>query len=384
MGFGMSLCCSHSLRQTHSLRQSLALQQRLQMRQMLSHRLELALLQQISPPSGMSFKEPEPMKKIVRINGKRVIELSESEIFSYAGAVKKLSRMMQLAYPDVVLISMRGALPVFRSFMQFQDPAYLDTEYAYGRNWSKKTFDEGQSRTGKKKFYSAEPCSELEATLADSCKRFNNIMAESLWDAGLDFKMPGVLAIKAPTSYFLNNLTDCVGDSLQSALSPATLGQNVERMKLTMLFLDTSVTGTKLGWFMPQFLDIVENVAEKTRKMIHLISVIVNHARQDEQSAAMIENKGHGLYHTRVDLGVESLITEDSPTLLGSSYKASKISDKAKSEVAGAEQPKKVSIMVGDRLYDIKDEPTRSTAALFARIAAQEARMPSFGKSCQK
>lgn len=339
MGLVLRQCCRQECRQ--ELRQEL----RMELRQ--------ALQLELMPPTGMSFDEPEPMKRIESFNGRRVIRIGEGEMRSYAEAIRTVYDIMDMTLPDSVLISMRGALPMFRSAMDFAMPGYLDGE---GVRW----------RSRRCAFKLSSP--RLITARPRLC-RF-----ESRWS--IDWGMPStyrnMLAVKAPTSYFLDDLSAGLERSLRRAL-----GGLVDKSRLVVLFLDTSVTGTKLGWFMPQFTETLKDAAEATGRRIHLVSAILHHKKPGLSHVNDLERKGASFLHTRIDIGVESLLTEDSATLLGAPYRAKDIAEEARGVVRACSAPKKVSIMVGDRFHDIDDEATGKTACLFARIAADEARKRS-------
>jgi hypothetical protein len=322
--------------------------------------LQLALKCQFEPPMGMSFDEPEAMKQIEKIKGRPVIRISKSELSSYAKAILSVYDIIQMATPNSVLISMRGALPIFRSVMQYGTPYYLSEE---NNRWRRKDL-----------------IMQLETPKITSDR-------PHLYDTGarwrIDWGVPREInhtrfrAVKAPTSYFLNDLSGGLERSLKCALDSL-----VDRRKLVLLFIDTSVTGTKLGWFMPQFLSTLGKAARSVDKIIHVVSAIVHHDRQVSCHVNDLEAKGRGLYHTRIDIGVESLITEDSATLLGAPCKMKDVAEKAQDVIRACNRPKRASIMVDDRFYDINDEATGNTACLFARIAANEARQSAKTNGC--
>ncbi len=99
----------------------------------------------------------------------------------------------------------------------------------------------------------------------------------------------------------------------------------------------------------------------------------MQHGRAGAEMCLPTITRSKFLTTTRVDLGVESLITEDSVTLLGSTIDRDEMADDAIGVVRADQEPEMASIMVGSRLFDIDDEVTGSTAALFSRIAGDMA-----------
>jgi|GEM_PF-2570055 len=310
----------------------------------------------IRPPSDWSFKEPDAMKKVEEAGGRKIIRITNSEMSSYVAAVRKVTGIIGEVVPSVILISMRGALPIFRASMQAIDSGYLGKEARLEDNWTERTITRQILVEGPPEH------------LLRSIGRTEEERRELAWKYGTKKKMR-MKAVKVGTSYFLDNLSETMEGCLDTAFRVRGKDRPVRA-----LFLDTSVTGTKLGWFMPQFIDAVKQVSESVKRNMRLVSVILNHDKEGQASKIPMERLGDYLKSSRVDIGVESLITEDSTSLLGASYDEHEIAYEARGEVRAHELPETASIMVGDRLYDINDEKTGSTAALFARIAGDMAR----------
>jgi len=308
MHMGLRLCMRQELRQT--LRQ------------------ELRLNLKMKPPSDMAFEEPDAMKHIESVGGRKVIRITEREMASYVSAVRNVRGILEEVVPDVVLISMRGALPMFRAVVQSMNPKFLDLEDRNGADWDEKRIS--------KQILVRAPDDKFVCSLAKTEKEKERLR----WKYG-DKKNISFRAVKADTSYFLADLEGSLEEGLRAAFKKGGRKRNI-----TALFLDTSVTGTKMGWFMPQFRDAMIQIADGVKKQINMVNV---------------------------NLGVESLITEDSVTLLGSTIDRDEMADDAIGVVRADQEPEMASIMVGSRLFDIDDEVTGSTAALFSRIAGDMA-----------
>ncbi len=329
-----------------------ALRQRLSLECRLEQRLELKIL----PPEGMSYDEPDAMKKIEERDGKPVIRISRSEFASFVGAVRRVNELMAEACPDVVLISMRGALPMFRSAMQAADPRYLERELS-DQLW--------EQRRVKRTVIAEKPSGWiLDSVARDQASRDDIIRRYS------SKKTISFIAAKMKTSYFLEDLSG----KLQGGLSSAFGHRGGRKGSLNVVFLDTSVTGTKLGWFLPQFMGSLREVADVIGKDIHVLSLVLSHAKGGESCAYSGRHEGGKLYSSRVDIGVESLLAEDSPTLLGAGYFEDEVCGKARGVVRACEMPVPASLLIGDRYYDIGREPSGSSAALFARVMGNAAR----------
>jgi len=335
MHMGLRLCMRQELRQT--LRQ------------------ELRLNLKMKPPSDMAFEEPDAMKHIESVGGRKVIRITEREMASYVSAVRNVRGILEEVVPDVVLISMRGALPMFRAVVQSMNPKFLDLEDRNGADWDEKRIS--------KQILVRAPDDKFVCSLAKTEKEKERLR----WKYG-DKKNISFRAVKADTSYFLADLEGSLEEGLRAAFKKGGRKRNI-----TALFLDTSVTGTKMGWFMPQFRDAMIQIADGVKKQINMVNVILQHGRAGAEMCLPTITRSKFLTTTRVDLGVESLITEDSVTLLGSTIDRDEMADDAIGVVRADQEPEMASIMVGSRLFDIDDEVTGSTAALFSRIAGDMA-----------
>ncbi|MBD3210343.1 hypothetical protein GF318_03090 [Candidatus Micrarchaeota archaeon] len=327
----------------------------LQMAPAFRQRQELRLSLKMKPPSDWSFREPDAMKQVESLQGKRIIRITESEMASYASAVRAVRKLIEDTVPSVVLISMRGALPAFRATMQSMKPNFLDCEHRYGDEWDEKLIRRNVLVRAPAKRYLpsfAEPKEEME--------RLG-------WKYG-EKKAVNMKAVKINTSYFLADLEENLEEGLRAAFRKGSRSRMI-----TALFLDTSVSGTKLGWFMPQFKDAMKQVAKEIKRPVHLISAILHHDNGGARMCSGPEKQSDLLVTSRVDIGVESLIAEDSITLLGRQTSITEIAEEALGEVHASRMPEAASIMVGERLHTVEAEKSGDTATLFARIAGNMA-----------
>lgn len=334
-----------ALRLCHRLQQTITLEQKLE------QKLQLTM----KPPSGWVFDEPEPRKRIEEVDGKPVIRISKSELASYVEAVRTVSEIIDNACPNIVLVSMRGALPLFRATMQSMNPKYLDRE-SDDVYWEERRF----SRT----VITEKPPDRILGAFAKDEKERSRLIRE--YGSRKTFRFR---AVKAKTSYFLEGMSENVQEGLISAF-----GHCRAKEVISAVFIDTSVTGKKLSWFLPQFMDSVRQVADIVGRTVHIMNVILNHGKPGETSSCLVKHEGGRLYSSRFDIGVESVITEDSPTLLGAYYTRHEITPEAIDVIGACEFPKRASLVIANRRYDIADEPTGTTAALFARVVGNEAR----------
>ncbi len=292
----------------------LCLRQRLKM----DLRQELKLEFKLAPPDNWSFKEPNPIKEIEEYKGKQVIRITKSELLSFADAAKRTREIIEDVSPIILFISMRGALPLFRCAMYAKLPATIG-----GGNWEKKKFN------------------------ADNIHTFS--------------------AVKLYSSYFIDGLGEVVGDILEKTFNTIR-----GKRPIKTVFLDTSVTGTKLSWFMPQFIDVLKQVAEQLGRSIDLTSIILHHSMSGV-FAVQPQEVHSKVTATRYDIGVKSLIAEDNPTLLGVVYNNEKIkcSDEAVGEVSAYEPLVNAGILIVDSNIAYFHH---STADLFVRIVGDTIR----------
>ncbi|MBS3067487.1 hypothetical protein J4450_02190 [Candidatus Micrarchaeota archaeon] len=298
----------------------LELSQRPVLKQALEQRQELKLVLKIAPPDGWSFREPPPTKEIETYKGKPAIRIQRSELESFADAVKNILQLLGQVDPRVVLVSMRGAIPLFRCLVKA-----VDQKKRVDGDWTTRAF-------------------ELRRT---------NFTAAKLY-----------------TSYFIDGLSEVVGEGLKNAFETAA-GGDARRV----VFLDTSVTGTKLGWFMPQFIEGMGQVAEQLGR-IELVNIILHHAkpgmRATEQLAGNVSVTTH-------NFGVESLITEDNPTLLGVDLRKIEqvtCAEGAIGEIHAYEDEVPAGILIedGSNVSLVRPRHDEKTAALFARLIGDVAR----------
>lgn len=292
------------------LRQSVGAEHRL------SQRLVLKLSHKLKLPSGWSFKEPEPMKAIEDYRGRRVIRITRDEIASFAGATLMSRELIKQMKPAVVLVSMRGVLPLFRCITQLGLLPHRE-------GW----------------------------------KTMRLKMGDTTFQAR-----------KVHTSYFLDDLNGVVSKELKAMFRAlAKKGQDPARI----FFLDTSVTGTKLSWFMPQFLEIMGELADQVEFGVELINIILHHnqvGRLDGESG-----NGGALDWAIWNIGVQSLITEDSLPLLGVPYDREKqrCNPGAEGEVRAYRNIENPDILIEGpegKLQLFERQSFETTAMLFARV----------------
>ncbi|VVC03539.1 Uncharacterised protein [Candidatus Bilamarchaeum dharawalense] len=305
MGIDLSLGCHQSLRQE------------------LKQELRLSLHLRLAPPDGISFREPPPLKSIERLDGAPVIPISRSELASYISAVRKAREIFGEVEPSVVIISMRGALPFFRSIAQDRVERAI---------W-------------------ANP-SEVKS---------------------FDYPSHGFTGVKVYTSYFLDNLGEVVSKGLKRAVKQSINAEAGHRI----VYVDTSVTGTKLGWFMPQFTEGVMDLASQMGESIQLVNILLHHGqpgRYDTKTGLADEL----VTVTTHNIGVESLITEDNATLLGASYAGKfRLHPDAVGEIQSMGRVVNAGLLIdaGLAVLHIKPELGETTADLFVRLVGNATRI---------
>ena len=125
------------------------------------------------------------------------------------------------------------------------------------------------------------------------------------------FVKTSVPKVYAKTSYFLNQLSRRVDKALYDCEKKDRLNK--------VLMIDTSVTGRKLSWFLPQMLG---SLSENVEKPLEFVTAVLWHDKEGWQENS---RKQYGNIDNRnYNFGVKSLICEDSPTLLGVKYVDSK------------------------------------------------------------
>jgi len=264
------------------LRQELKLEQRLDLR--------------LNPPTGMDFTEPEALEPIQWHRGDAFIEISEDELQSYAAGCQRVKDIIEQECPDIIMVALRGALPVYRSI---------------------KPFNGTQKRV---KF--------------------------------------------VKTSYFLNNLSGNVSRSI----GKWACNDEIRRI----LMLDTSVTGTKLSWFLPQVLTGL--AADEAADDLEFLTAVLWH---DKDGWTEETNSKYGsVANVNYNIGVKNLICEDSPTLLGIQYARARCHAKAQGKVRAYDQPVLANIhVVNDigqtQVYSPEREMTPDTASLFSKLVSR-------------
>jgi hypothetical protein len=200
------------------------------------------LVQKILMPSGISWKEPSPMKP-VQFDGHSYVEICDNELRSYANGCRNIASVIDVEQPDTVIVSLRGAYPVSRCVDHF-----------------------AQSRIPK---------------------------------------------VHAKTSYFLNQLSRKVDKALYSCERKGRLNK--------VLMIDTSVTGRKLSWFLPQMLG---SLSERVAHPLEFVTAVL---WNDKEGWKENTEKQYGsIRNVNYNFGVKNLICEDNPTLLGVKYVDSK------------------------------------------------------------
>jgi len=176
--------------------------------------------------------------------------------------------------------------------------------------------------------------------------------------------------ISAKTSYFLDNIGERMNKALKKCKRKKSFGK--------VVMIDTSVTGTKLGWFIPQLMGSLE---ERCKDELDFVTTVLWHDKEGMNQKNMHE---YGkVTHTSYDLGVRSLICEDSTTLLGVPYSRIKdlLRDGAKlDEIAAYEPPFDANIHViekdgTERVHKLAIRgPESTTAGLFVKLVGEYAR----------
>lgn len=223
----------------------------------------------------MSWVEPKPLKPIEKDKRGRFVRISERELFSYAKGMRRLRRVIEHELPSAVIVSLRGG---YTPVMSIKD-------------------------------------------LVRVSKNLAETPAYALYT-------PRYVNMK--TSYFLKNLSDVVATDLAKALTRIK-GQHGRTKKL--MFVDTSVTGTKLGWFLPQFVSAVRTGMELAGiKQLQLVTVVIEHNAPGVFKSEIVSSD-QSFSHKQVTIGVKNLICEDNPSLLG--VKLSRKKDQVHEEAEG-------------------------------------------------
>jgi hypoxanthine phosphoribosyltransferase len=144
------------------------------------------------------------------------------------------------------------------------------------------------------------------------------------------FTQKQIPKIYAKTSYFLHGL----GRQVNRAFK-----QVAEQKAKKVLMIDTSVTGKKLSWFLPQML---EDLQANYKSELDVVTAVLWHNREGwsektEKDYSHIRNRNY-------NVGVKNLICEDSPTLLGTGYTPDDCRDVALEMIAACEVPHNADI----------------------------------------
>lgn len=165
---------------------------------------------------------------------------------------------------------------------------------------------------------------------------------------------------EARTSYFLSNLTGNIERSLA--------GPEVQ----SIAFIDTSVTGTKHSWFLPQFYEALNETF--SNQPMRLIQIIFRHNWDESISGG----QQHGNVDVRTySIGVPNLIAEDTSGLLGYTFRKDQIDPKAYKFMDRLTEAPRAEIRVqtnsGEKIYQpFKGE--FGTATRFVNLLVQYAR----------
>ncbi len=174
------------------------------------------------------------------------------------------------------------------------------------------------------------------------------------------FTSKQITKIYAKTSYFLHGL----GRQVNRAFK-----QVAKQEAKKVLMIDTSVTGKKLSWFLPQML---EDLEASYKSELDVVTAVLWHNKEcwsekTEKNYGKISNRNY-------NFGVKSLICEDSPTLLGTGYTPDDCRDVALEMIAACETPHRADIHIiqkdGSKIKHLlkNDGKIGSTADLFVDL----------------
>ncbi|MBI4176172.1 MAG: hypothetical protein HY518_03130 [Candidatus Aenigmarchaeota archaeon] len=172
--------------------------------------------------------------------------------------------------------------------------------------------------------------------------------------------------VYAKTSYFLKGLGAEMDMALRACQDEGRIGK--------VLMVDTSVTGTKLSWFLPEMLS---SLSGKVGHDLDFVTAVLWHGREGWHEE---RTERYGCITNRqYNIGVRSLICEDNPTLLGMTYDKRRDSLLKRAEDAvedyeihAYDSPERASIRVmgldGKANEYHLDDKAASTAGLFVGL----------------
>lgn len=252
MGFSMSL----------SVRQEQRMEQKLSM----SQQLRQALI--LDPIEPNPFREPEGHSGLKHGPRGPYFEVGSDDLQAFAASIKVASGIILRSAPDVVLVGMRGANPYAEAikYSLHEDPNHSRFFRGMTGNTSK---TEGSRR------------------------------------------LPEFIDL--PSTYFRKDLAKCLQSALVKATPSAIKNHGSDGTALRFMLIDTSVTGTKLGWYLPEFVDACQKASTISKKEISLDVVVFKPSGR----SGHIETDGLTGVPTRVhEIVIPNLITEDVPALL--------------------------------------------------------------------
>jgi hypoxanthine phosphoribosyltransferase len=174
------------------------------------------------------------------------------------------------------------------------------------------------------------------------------------------FTQKQVPKVYAKTSYFLHGLGRQVNRAFKQA---------AKKEAKKVLMIDTSITGKKLSWFLPQML---EDLKTNYKSELEIVTAVLWHNKEgwsdkNEKVYDHISNRNY-------NFGVKNLICEDSPTLLGTGYSPDDCRDVALEMIAACEAPYRADIHIvkkngsKDKYLLKNDGKIGSTADLFVDL----------------
>jgi len=253
-----------------SLSPSFVQDQRMEQKVSLRQELKLSLRQELKlePLDPNHFQEPEGHTDLKNGRNGPYFEVANTDLRAFAAAIKVASGVILRRAPNVVLVGMRGANPYAEAikYSLNEDPEYSRFFLGLPGNTSK---TEGMR------------------------------------------KLPEFIGLQS--TYFLKNLAGHLESSLVKAVPAAVANRGQDNMPLRFMLIDTSVTGTKLGWYLPAFVDACEKASTISKKQISLDVLVFRPAGR----GGHIESDQLKGVSTRVhEIVIPHLITEDVPALL--------------------------------------------------------------------
>ncbi len=237
--------------------------------QSLSHRLEqrldISLKMEIRPPQDWAAEPDAHTPVQLDSKGRPFVEIKQEHLDAFAGAARMTAWLIHQHRPHSVLVPLRGANPMAHAvrYALTRDPVFQLAELARRKDGS--------------------------------------------W-----FTLPRFTRFHS--SFFLEGLGEPGAQGVQKAI-PFWMryrARHSPKSDVRFTFLDTSVTGTKHGWYLPQFVAGLRQAEDQIGRRIHLSTVIWS-PQEQPRGAPM----GAGGMSGRTDIILPHLIAEDSPALLG-------------------------------------------------------------------